>query len=328
MEISLVVPVLNESESIEKLVESIRKQSHQPSEVILVDGGSTDRTVELASMLHKEFPILRVIEAGPATPGRGRNVGVANANCEWIAFTDGGIELSPNWLQELVLGIQDQPDAKIAYGNYEPIIDSFFTQCAALAYTAPKHWVGTRRMRGPSIASCLVHRDLFRGVGGFPDIRASEDLIFMEQVRQSGEEICWVPEATVYWELQPDLRSTFRKFKLYSRENVKAERQADWHYGVARNYVVGLFFTVLSAYFGGWLLILPLLGGMARVARSIWARREGRGLFWLLNPIQFFGVAVILVTIDCAMFAGWIDAIDEMRGRKLASPLPSAEGKQ
>src|SRR4051795_10341592 len=88
--VSLVVPVRNEEGSLAALVESICRQTRAPDEVVLVDGDSTDRTVALARALTAGDPRFRVIEAGPATPGRGRNLGIAAAHHEWIALTDAG----------------------------------------------------------------------------------------------------------------------------------------------------------------------------------------------------------------------------------------------
>ncbi len=70
--ISLVIPVRNEEDAIPPLIQSIRAQTRPPEEVLLVDGGSTDRTVGLSRELIGDAPRFRVLEAGPATPGRGR----------------------------------------------------------------------------------------------------------------------------------------------------------------------------------------------------------------------------------------------------------------
>jgi hypothetical protein len=45
------------------------------------------------------------------------------------------------------------------------------------------------------------------------------------------------------------------------------------------------------------------------VALSIWRRREGQKLLSVLNPAQFLAVAIIIVTIDLATFAGWAQAL-------------------
>jgi len=93
--------------------------------------------------------------------------------------------------------------------------------------------------------------------------------------------------------------------------NVRIGRQYDWHYGVVRQYVAWAIFAILALVWSRWFWLGPLIGYGARVAKGIWARREGRGLLWAVNPIQFALVAAILLTIDAAMFAGWWNAIRE-----------------
>lgn len=306
--VSLVVPMRDEEATIRRLIDSIRRQTRPPDEVVLVDGGSTDGTVELARALIGGDARFRVIEAGPATPGRGRNVGIAAARHEWAALTDAGIEPEPEWLERLLAAVSD-PGTSIVYGNYEPVTDSLFKRCAALAYVPPAQLREGGRMRGPSIASSLLRRDAWRRVGGFPDLRAAEDLIFFERLEQSGAVVGWAPSATVHWQIAPTLWKTFRRFLLYSKHNVRAGRQRDWHYGVVRWYLLALPFLILSAVHSAWWLLAPAMGAGARVAKTLWRQREGRGLFWLLNPIRFALVGLILLTIDAATLLGWVQAV-------------------
>ena len=91
--ISLVIPVRNEEESLPVLIDSIRRQTLTPDEVILVDGGSNDRTVQVARELTGSDKRFRLIEAGPATPGLGRNVGIAAASCDWTRGTSTGVRI-------------------------------------------------------------------------------------------------------------------------------------------------------------------------------------------------------------------------------------------
>lgn len=309
MNISLVVPLRNEEQSLPCLLETIWQQTLQPAEIILVDGGSSDNTVKLARCTADKDSRFRVIEAGPATPGRGRNVGIEAASYEWIALTDGGNRLEPRWLETLVEAVEAEPSTDVVYGNFEPIIDSWFTRCAALSYPAPKVARPSGTMRGPVIASSLLRREVWQKIGGFPDLRAAEDLIFMGQIFEAGYTVAWAPQATVWWEMQPDLAQTFRRFALYSKHNVWLGRQWDWHYGIARQYAVAAVFVMLAIVHNPWWLVVPLLGFGARVFRSVWRRREGRGLLWALNPAQLASVGVILLTIDLATFVGWAQAM-------------------
>lgn len=308
-DVSLVVPVRNEEASLAALVESIRRQTHRPQEVILVDGGSTDRTVKLARELAATLDCeLRVIEASEATPGRGRNIGIGAARTRWVALTDAGIRLEPQWLENLIAVARADTEVSVVYGNYEAAAASFFERCAALVYLPPKEARGGGRMRGPSIASALLRREVWRAAGGFPDLRAAEDLFFMEEIKRQNFKTAYAPQATVWWQLQPTLGKTFRKFTLYSRHNVWAGRQWDWHYGLARQYAVWLVFVALASVHSAWWLVVPVAGIMARAAKSIYRRREGRGLSWVLNPAQFAVVVLVMLTIDLATFVGWAQA--------------------
>ena len=59
----------------------------------------------------------------------------------------------------LVAASERSLEARVVYGNYEPVRDTFFEKCATLAYVTPKTDRPGGRMRGPSIASCLLRRD-------------------------------------------------------------------------------------------------------------------------------------------------------------------------
>ena len=311
LRISLVIPVRNEEESLARLVSSIRAQTRQPDEVVLVDGGSTDRTVELARELAAGDRRFRVVEAGEASPGRGRNVGAGEARHPWLAFTDAGIGLDPEWLERLVEQVAEDPQTDVVYGNYDPVTETFFERCAAVAYVAPRrpHGEGGALVRGHFIASSLMRREVWRRAGGFPDMRAAEDLIFMERVEAGGARTRWAPRANVRWQLQPTLARTFRRFALYSKHNVWAGRQRFWHYGIARQYALALPFVVLAIAHSAWWLLAPALGLAARAAKSVWRHREGRGLAWALNPAQLGCVVLVLLTVDLATFVGWAQAL-------------------
>jgi len=305
---SLVIPVRNEEDSLPALVDGIRRQTFAPAEVIIVDGGSTDRTLEVARRLTAGDETFRVLDGGEGTPGRNRNVGAEAATKEWVAFTDAGTRPEPDWLERLAEAAARDASAEVVYGNYELVESAFFERCAALAYPPPKVERPGGRMRGPSTASMMLRREVWQTVGGFPDLRAAEDLVFMGRVEDGGFRIAWAPDATVWWQLQPTFARTVRRFVLYSKHNVWAGRQWDWHYGIARQYAVAALFVLLALLHSPWWVLGVALGLGARVFRTVWRRREGRGLRWALNPARFAGVGVILLTIDLATFVGWAQA--------------------
>lgn len=112
------------------------------------------------------------------------------------------------------------------------------------------------------------------------------------------------PEAVARWSLAPDLRRTYRRFRLYSEVNAAAGERRYWHHGVARMYLSAAPFALLALRRRKWLL-LPGLGLLARVEKSIWRRRRGRGVLWVANPARIATVAVVLAAVDAATSAGW-----------------------
>jgi glycosyltransferase involved in cell wall biosynthesis len=306
LSISLIIPVFNESKTIPDLIATIKKQSYQPAEIIFVDGGSADNTVSLIKELTVNDTAFQVIEAGRAMPGKGRNIGAENARNEWLAFTDAGITLEVNWLKNMVLAAALNPDASIIYGNFSPYISSLFEKCATIAYVPASQ---ANSIRTKSIASSLFKKEVWKKAGGFPDWRAAEDLVFMENAEQLNYKIAYATDAMMYWQLQPDLKKTYRKFELYSKYNVWAGRQASWHYGIAKQYAV-LFIVVLLSIFHSayWLLLIPAWL-VARVSKRILSHKFEFGLKPLFNPGVFFLVMMITLNIDAATFSGWLKAL-------------------
>jgi glycosyltransferase involved in cell wall biosynthesis len=304
--ISLIIPVFNESQTIAKLIETIKDQTVQPDEIILVDGGSTDNTIQLSKEVIGSDKRFSIIEAGRAMPGKGRNIGTAHAKNEWIAYTDAGIILDKEWLLELSRIRDKNPETAIVFGNFAPQINSFFDKCAAIAYVPE---VKPGRIRGKSIVSCLMKKEVWEKVGGFPDWRATEDLVFIEKAELLDYKVMEAPAAMAMWELRPDFWSTFRKFDLYSKYNVWAGRQAYWHYGVARQYVLILVFVLLGIFHSWyWILLIPIWL-TARVAKRIILHQQEFGIKTLFNPVVFFMVLLITVLIDIATFTGWVKAL-------------------
>jgi cellulose synthase/poly-beta-1,6-N-acetylglucosamine synthase-like glycosyltransferase len=165
----------------------------------------------------------------------------------------------------------------------------------------------------------MIRRETWKKSGGFPDLRAAEDLAFFESIKAQGFKVAWAPRATVWWHLQPTLFRTFQRFSLYSKHNVRANRQRDWHHGTARQYLPVVLFAALAGLHTFWWLLGIVTWLLARVFRNVWRRRQGRGLWWAISPACLLCVAVILVTIDLATFVGWIEAKCSPPERQFAS---------
>lgn len=112
--VSVVAPVFNNGSHLRRCIESLLNQqglvvAHQ---VILVDNGSTDDSLRIAEN-YPEITVLREPKRG-AYPAR--NTGIAHAQAEIVAFTDGDCEADPNWLQAVLREMNDSSVA-VAVGH-------------------------------------------------------------------------------------------------------------------------------------------------------------------------------------------------------------------
>ena len=297
--VSVVIPLYNEAVSVGRLLIALEHQSRRPTEVVCVDAGSGDDTVERVRRFCGSLP-LRLLCRGRLNPGEARNEGVRHAKEDWIAFVDGGTVAEDSWLEALMS--RASQGAEVVFGSYEPVCDTFFRRCAALAYVPERSPQG---IRGPFVASMVLRRGAFNVVGGFPPYRASEDLIFMERLRNSQLRIAYAPDAVVHFETAPDLAATFRRFALYSRVNLDAGRGRFWHRGVARQYALVASMLCVGLLLGGgpWILALIPVWLGARVVKAAW-RKMGDLPFPVFRPDHLAGAAGIILVLDLATWSG------------------------
>lgn len=98
MKVSVIVPVFNKGAFIGRCIRSILTQSFSNFELILVDDGSTDDSIEVANQfLDDRIKVVRQINSGP---GSARNRGIATSSGEVCAFLDADDEWLPHYLEE------------------------------------------------------------------------------------------------------------------------------------------------------------------------------------------------------------------------------------
>lgn len=311
MKISVVIPVRNEERSIAALLDALLSQSLPPDEIVITDGGSTDRTAAIIQEYINRGAPVKLIRTTKALPGRGRNLGAARAVNEWLAFTDAGIKPAKNWLEELAARATAAPDIDVVYGSYEPAIDSFFKECAAISYVSPPAEIEGSLMRPPFIASALLRREAWESVGGFPEhLRSAEDLLFMQHVEQSHFKIAHAPAAVVHWDLQPNIWRTFKRFTLYSRNNMRAGLWRQWQGPVLSRYLLLVLLTLAALFFGPRWLSIPLglwlLMLLARALVSIWRNRRCYPTTFGRNCLRVVVLMPVIAVLDFGSIVGSI----------------------
>src|SRR5215813_619480 len=84
IEISVVVPVLNEEDSIRILIEDLLKQTLKPAAIVITDGGSTDRTRAIIEEFIASGAPVKLVCVTQSMPGRARNLAAQEVRTDWI----------------------------------------------------------------------------------------------------------------------------------------------------------------------------------------------------------------------------------------------------
>ena len=102
--LSLVIPVYNEEDYLEACLSAVANQTVMPDEVIVIDNGSTDRTVAVA----RQFRFVKVLHEGRRGVIFARNRGFKVASGQIIGRIDADTLLPPRWVERIKKAFADQ----------------------------------------------------------------------------------------------------------------------------------------------------------------------------------------------------------------------------
>lgn len=203
--VSVIIPALNEQDGIVAAIDSAMLAG--AAQVIVVDGGSRDRTVELAN------------EAGALVlcvpPGRAaqQNAGAAIATCDVLLFLHADCQLHQHAIRRLNQWL-DQSDLHIAGGFTQRINDPRWRfRYVEFGNAMRGRWL--KWIYGDQ--AIFVLRSVFQDVGGFPALRFMEDLFLSRILRRHGRTGIVSAPVTVSarrWQLNGVLRQTLRNWWL------------------------------------------------------------------------------------------------------------------
>lgn len=276
---ALIMTVLNEEASLPTFLDGLERQRCLPAEIIVTDGGSVDRTVEILESWGVPSGVnLSVITVTGANISKGRNVAIQKTSRDRIAVTDAGTTLDPDWLRLLQVGFDSGAD--VVSGFFVPTGKTLFEKTLSRAVTPLLDEINPDDFL-PSSRSVGFTRRAWAGAGGYPEwLDYCEDLVFDLQLKATGARFAFTPEALVTWSARPDILAFGKQYYRYARGDGKAGLYFARHAARYVAYVLGLI-LFLEGFSIPWLfvpLILGFLGYQWKFLRRIWkARREFSG---------------------------------------------------
>ena len=308
MKVSLIATVLNADEHIGAFLASVAAQERAPDEVIVVDGGSTDGTLE---RLREGGATVTLIEEPGANIARGRNLAIAAASYDAIAVADADCAYGPGWLAALTAPLEAGAD--VAMGWTEPVVGSLLDACvASLGFPLAPGDVDEAAFM-PSARSVAFRREAIDAIGGYPEwLPIGEDMWVNHRWRERGFAMRMAPDAVASWHPRGSLRAIWTQYVRYARGDGHAgmypERQA------LRFAVYGGVLAALASR-RTWPKLLAA-GGAIAYARTPIARAHAR----LADPrdraLATIAVPALLAFTDIAKMCGYaLGLADRLTGR-------------
>ena len=271
--VSLVIPIYNEADTIEQLLISINKQSLRPFELIFVDAGSTDGTIEIIE--NQIFPFqVKLIKEKRCYPGKGRNIGAENATGDVIVFADAGFVFREDWLECLIKGLVGD----VCFGNWQVYLykQTAFHKACCLIYMDPIVKRNGSEAREESVASMAIRKDAWNSMEKFAEeYRCGEDVLFLEKILHSDLKIDYAMDAESYWFPPSNIWDVWKKQVSYSRwrEYLQFDDFEFWK----SIFLLGVYITftnLVSILFSTGLVIVYFIINLYRKKRSIHLRES------------------------------------------------------
>jgi len=209
--VSVIIVNWNGAAVLPRCLDSLRKQTYQNFELIIVDNGSTDRSWV---SLEEKWPGLKLIRL-PENRGfaAANNKGVREASGEWIALLNSDAFPDPDWLTQFVNAAQQHSNfnffsSTLVQADNQELLDGtgdiYHTSGLAWRrhYNQPQKQISedVEEVFSPCAAAALYHRMAFLHVGGFDEdyFMYHEDVDLGFRLRLQGFRCLYVPKAVVH----------------------------------------------------------------------------------------------------------------------------------
>ncbi len=257
MTISLIITCRNEASNIGRLMNSVLKQRLQPDEMIIVDAGSIDGTIDIIREFMKTNSWIKLIIKDNVSRGKGRNIAISKAANQIIAVTDAGCYLEQDWLNNLVKPIL-QGNCDVAIGNYEPYYRNNFEFFEGLLLASGR--IDIVRISSRSLA---FKKSVWAKCGGYEeDVDVGEDTLFHWRFVKNGYSAELVNNAIVKWDMPKDTKDLFNKLFMYGRGYWQALGIKEFRrflYLIAAFYLI-ILSLILSLALREFAIVVALLG--------------------------------------------------------------------
>ena len=274
--VSIIIPTKNNGDILEKCLAAIQNLDYpkEEYEVIIVDGHSTDNTVEIA----KKYGC-KIVYEDVGTRGGACNIGVKNAKGEFIAFTDGDCVVPKDWLRNLIKHFNSGNIASVGGPNITPEGDTEFAKCIGVVLTflskpgSRYGLVADKVIETFHNSGCNVayRKNVIEEAGWFNEkLITCEDEELDYRILEKGYKILYTPDAKVLHYRRPTWKRFYKQAYKYAVGRMQAIK-LHWKMGKWYHYTPPALISLIAilfalspinfSYFWGAISIL-VIGGI------------------------------------------------------------------
>jgi rhamnosyltransferase len=207
---SVVIRAFNEEKHLGRLLTGISQQSVLPREVVLVDSGSTDRTVEIA--LENQVKVVHITPSD-FTFGRSLNLGIRSTNSNLVVFASAHVyPVYPDWLERLLEPFRE-PQVALTYGKQRGNQQSKFSEHQIFAQWFPNSHPPIQSHPFCNNANAAIRRTLWEQTAYDETLPGLEDVDWANKVMGQGKAIRYIPEAEIIHIHNETPAGVFRRYQ-------------------------------------------------------------------------------------------------------------------
>ncbi len=308
---SICITVMDEERTIGKLLESLLNQTIKYKDLIIVDGGSTDQTINIVKHFQEKHEGIKLITE-KVSRAKGRNLGIQKSSSSIIAITDAGCIAEADWLEKITSPFANK-DVEIVAGFYDmrgkkPIQKAFSIFLGTVPSKFDSNFL-------PSTRSVAFRREIWEKVRGFPETMndTAEDTLFNFNVIRAGYKFTRVRKARVEWIMPDNLEEGLRKIYGYALGDARSQVWIHPTKGLITHntrvmskflrYILGIMILILGFYYPSLMIIFWLAISAYTVNSFLKIYMEYEDII-----AGLWGI-VLQFTTDFAAMAGFINGI-------------------
>ena len=305
--VSVVCPVFNEEEHIDQLLHFLVSADLPEKEMILVDGGSSDRTLPKIMEWRQKYPFIKVLSNTKRYVPYALNMAIREAKGNIIVRLDAHTKYAPDYFDRIMDAFlksgADIVGGPMRTASGSPVQEAMaYAMCTAFGMGDSKVHQEEYEGQSDSVAYGAWKKAIFRTTGLFDEaLKRNQDDEFHYRARSKGFTVFQDPAIKLYYYPRKTFKAVFRQYLEYGIYKplvlMKVRSGAQLRHFIPSCFALYLLSTPFSFYFAPWLLPMGiyLLADLYFTVRNRLSIPVRWRLFWLYPTIHLaYGTGFIL----------------------------------